>query len=181
MDKRILNSEQRLKESFIDLMKKNDPSEITVKRLCTDAGLNRSTFYDRFGYLDRLIESIINDCMDSVCEAGEVSIAAGIQKENISKEEIRAYIERYRSNDLLVQFSKSKQSGKYFYFIIKALVRISMKSRPDTVGYYPAFFQNSGVLSILLEWINNGQDVSEEQIIDIIQEFSRAMFHKYEC
>lgn len=50
-----------------------------------------------------------------------------------------------------------------------------MKDMPDTVGYYPAYFQNTGVLGLLFEWISNGKDASEDLIVDIIYEYAKTM------
>lgn len=176
MDRRIINSEEKLKRSFMNLMQNNDPAKITVKRLCMEAGLNRSTFYDRFGYLDKLIECIIEDCMHAVCEAIDY-VGVSDFEEGVSKKDIRLYMDRFLSDKVLTQFSKSQQKEKYFYYIIEVQSRISMKSMPEAIDYYSAFFQNTGVVALLLEWLNNGRDASEEQIIEIIHRFSKSMQH----
>lgn len=59
-----------LKNAYLELMKKKDPCTITVRELCETAGLNRSTFYNRFGYMKALEEKVIRDCLDEVCHTG---------------------------------------------------------------------------------------------------------------
>ena len=109
-----MQSEQKLKDSFIALMQSVDPSEITVKELCAAAGLNRSTFYERFGYMDHLIECLIGDCLDEVCAIHDDSKALGNHKKRVSRNDIREYIGRFQSNTVLMKFCKSKVKEKYF-------------------------------------------------------------------
>ena len=61
MDKRINKSKQKLKEKYIELLFKKEPEEIKVKELCSLSNINRSTFYERYGYLDALVSEIIED------------------------------------------------------------------------------------------------------------------------
>lgn len=179
MDKRVLKSELKLKEAFIRLMQTADPAEITVKDLCNEAGLNRSTFYERFGYIDHLIEFIIQDCLDDVCAVNDDSIVSGNYDTDIRRKDIRMFVDRFLANKVLMKFCKSNAREKYFSTIIKAQVHISRRSMPDSIGYYPAYFQNTGVLGLIIEWINNGKDASEDHIIEVIHEFSKVMYHKF--
>ena len=114
--------------------------------------------------------------MHAVCEAVDY-VGASDFEEGVSKKDIRLYMDRFLSDKVLTQFSKSQQKEKYFYYIIEVQSRISMKSMPEAIDYYSAFFQNTGVVALLLEWLNNGRDASEEQIIEIIHRFSKSMQH----
>ena len=61
MDKRIIKSKQKIKEKYLELLFKKDPSKIQVNELCALAHVNRSTFYERYGYLDALVDEIIEE------------------------------------------------------------------------------------------------------------------------
>lgn len=179
MDKRILKSTNKLKESFIELMKIKSPVQITVKELCEHAGLNRSTFYERFGYMDALIENIIDDCVEYICLGNPTIYELPYEDSGISRESIREYIDRFLENKILMVFCLTKNNDTYQSMIIQAQIRISMRENENLVKYYPAFLQNSGVLYMLIDWIKNDMPIPKETVVEIIHQFSKAMFYEY--
>jgi AcrR family transcriptional regulator len=60
VDRRILKSQESIKNAFIELMLEKDFDKITVKDICVDANVGNRTFYlhylDKFDLLDKLIE-----------------------------------------------------------------------------------------------------------------------------
>ena len=61
MDKRIEKTKQKIKSKYKELMFQKEPNNIQVKELCKQANINRSTFYERYGYIDALIDEIIEE------------------------------------------------------------------------------------------------------------------------
>ena len=74
MDKRINKSKQKLKEKYIELLFKKEPEEIKVKELCALSNINRSTFYERYGYLDALVSEIIEDEIKKISFDDEIRL-----------------------------------------------------------------------------------------------------------
>lgn len=58
MDRRILNSKRKLKETLLLLLKKKKLKEITVLELCKNAHINRTTFYKYYKDVDDLVNKI---------------------------------------------------------------------------------------------------------------------------
>lgn len=60
VDRRILKSQEAIKNAFIKLMSEKDFDKITVKSICNRANVGNRTFYlhylDKFDLLDKLIE-----------------------------------------------------------------------------------------------------------------------------
>ena len=54
MDKRIEYTQKTLKNTFLSLLEKKDITNITVSEICTEAGINRGTFYRYYKYLSLL-------------------------------------------------------------------------------------------------------------------------------
>ena len=178
MDKRILHSEQALKASFIYLMHRKSPETITVRELCAEAGLNRSTFYERYGHIDRLAEAVIRDSVDEVCTVltslfPEDTIRKG---DGVDPVVILSYIRRFQSNKNLLRFCSCQNTERYRTMIVQHQIRISMQEENRSVRYFLALFQNAGVLYLMMEWIRLGRPVSEKTIVDIIHRFSKAMY-----
>ena len=74
-DRRVKYTKMVLKNSLIKLMQEKPISRITIKAICEDADVNRSTYYshyqDQFDQLNRIeMEFIdgINEYLDSLAE-----------------------------------------------------------------------------------------------------------------
>lgn len=179
MDKRILKSENAIKSAMIELIGEKDPDRVTVKELCQKAGVNRSTFYDRFEYMDALVEAILADCLEDVCF--DQSAIYDLETENggIHHNAIRSYIDRFLENQTLMRFCMCENGEKYISKILAIQIRISMREIRESIKYYPAYFQNTGVLHMLIEWIRADRPVPKETIVEIIHQFSKAMYYGY--
>lgn len=66
---RKLSSTDYLKLAFFMLLEKKEARKITVKELCDEAGVNRSTFYANFENLETFFEEIIKTTAVGLVEA----------------------------------------------------------------------------------------------------------------
>ena len=66
MDRRILNSKRKLKETLLLLLKKTKLKEITVLELCEKANINRTTFYKYYTDIDDLVYKIEEDLIENL-------------------------------------------------------------------------------------------------------------------
>ncbi len=179
MDKRIARSEEALKRALVSLAEKKDPSRITVKELCQVAQVNRSTFYERYGYRNALVDAVLLDCLNDVCHPLRDNATFGDMADSVPHQDIRNYIDRFLENETLMRFCTCRDGELYRSMIVQHQIRISMQQYYRRVDYYPAYFQNAGVLNLLIEWVRSGKPVPEEEIVEIIHQFSKAMYHPY--
>ena len=147
MDKRIEKTKQKIKSKYIELMFQKEPNTIQVKELCKQANINRSTFYERYGYIDTLIDEII--------------------EEEVTKISLNNYVESFYNNKILVRFCLVDNKDFYVSKIIHKQIEYSIK-KLSNVSYYQALFQVVGVLSVLIEFLNNKKSHSIDDIVDII-------------
>ena len=69
MDRRTVRSAQSkatLKTAFLELFQTEEPDQITVVKLCEKAGLNRSTFYAHYEFMDQLIREVLWESVEEV-------------------------------------------------------------------------------------------------------------------
>ena len=63
-NRRVKMTKRLIKEAFTELLEKNKLNKITVKQICENADINRSTFYahycDQYELFDEIQEDIIN-------------------------------------------------------------------------------------------------------------------------
>jgi len=77
VDRRILKSQEAIKNAFIELMSEKDFDKITVKDICKGANVGNRTFYlhylDKFDLLDKLIEEHIHNLRELCVPLSELS------------------------------------------------------------------------------------------------------------
>lgn len=66
---RIRKSRAALKQALLDLMKRKKFQKITIKELCVQAGLNRSTFYANYEDINHLLWEVHRDVFKKMTEA----------------------------------------------------------------------------------------------------------------
>lgn len=62
-DRRVRYTKQVIKESFLELLKKNIFTKITVTDLCRLAEINRGTFYLHYYDMNDVLDDVLNDMM----------------------------------------------------------------------------------------------------------------------
>ena len=66
LDRRVRYTRMVIKESFINLLEKKDISQITIKEICKDADINRSTFYSHYTDQYDLMRKIQDELLDNI-------------------------------------------------------------------------------------------------------------------
>ncbi len=65
-DRRVLYTKMVLRESFIKLLENKDISQITIKKICEDADINRATFYAHYSDQYDLMKKIQNELFENI-------------------------------------------------------------------------------------------------------------------
>lgn len=72
MDKRIIKSKNKLNNTLLSLLEKKQLKDITVLELCTEAKINRTTFYKYYKDIDDLViimeDSLIKELEQNIIE-----------------------------------------------------------------------------------------------------------------
>ena len=177
MDKRILKSTQKIKNAYLDMLFKIEPNKIQVKDLCLAAHVNRSTFYERFGFIETLESEIIEEEMKKITFDGIQIDALPKESDGIDKELIRKYIKSFCGNKILIRMCTVENREKYVDIIAHNQIKICASALTE-VSYYGAYFQCIGALATIIEWVNNHKNQSLNDIVDIVYNHSIAMFAK---
>ena len=179
MDRRSARSERSkaaLKAAFLQLFHTREPEDITVVELCRKAGLNRSTFYAHYNYMDRLIREVLRESVAEVLEGLGSQWNLPLENGGVERTVIAAYLRRFLSNSTLMRFCTCANNGNYRELIIRAHVDLAVGPSGDPIEYYSAFYYNAGILSFILEWLNNGCPIPRETVVEIMHEFSKVMY-----
>jgi AcrR family transcriptional regulator len=65
-DRRVIYTKMMLKESLINLLEKKDISKISVKEICKNADINRTTFYNHYNDQYDLMRKLENELIENI-------------------------------------------------------------------------------------------------------------------
>ena len=179
MDRRTARAEQSraaLKAAFLELFQTKEPDKITVVELCEAAGLNRSTFYAHYSYMDELIREVLRESVEEMLAGYESQWNLPLDNGGVDRAVLAFYVQRFLNNPTVRRFCTCENNGNYRTQIIRAHVELSLNPLTDSIRYYIAYYHNAGVLNLLLEWLNEGPPIPEESIVELIHEFSKVMY-----
>ncbi len=172
MDKRIEQSQKRIKETFISLLEKKDISKITVSEICKDAKVNRATFYkyyeDQYDLLNKIQTEYINQLKNIPPAAGK--------KIHLFVTEILDII--YKNRREVEMFSKV--SGIYFlnpfvetcYNICYDLWKTRNPKLSDDEISRAVVFLFNGSLGVIAWWMARDFKDDKDEIAQIIENLS---------
>lgn len=83
-DRRVRYTKQVIKESFLELLKKNSFTKITVTQLCRLAEINRGTFYLHYYDMDDVLDDVLGDMLSNTSRVVDHVFSGECQDSNCS-------------------------------------------------------------------------------------------------
>lgn len=173
MDARIIKTQNAIKEAFVELRKEKSTEKITIKELCKEAKINKSTFYlhydDIYSLSDAMEIDFVERIVDSVFKNCEFSLENQVM---LTRELSMAFIDNVEIINIL--FSGNQQ-GKFATHLETAV-----KNR--IFSLYPQY-KNNHKLQVLLtycvqggyhSYLNN-HDIDKDELVEIIDSISKSM------
>ena len=172
MDVRVKITNLMIREAFFSILKQKPLSKVTVKEICTAAGVNRSTFYKYYKDTYDLLEQIEDELIDNL----QLHLAH-INKSGLSDifTTILTDISEKRETYILL-FSESE--GKLFrerlfslcYEDNKKVILEFFPKLPEEKQEWLYYFIADGCNSVLRQWIHGGFKQSIEEMVEFLQE-----------
>lgn len=187
-ESKYFNTAAKMDQAFLTLLEKKDFAYITVKEICENAGVNRSTFYLHYETLgDLLSESVeyMNEqflaymkqdtdvFMTSLkeCPLSELYLITPKYLTpylNYIKEHKRLFLTAVKNaNTLRLEDS---YDGMFHFVFMPILERYQV---PDEYRKYLMAFYVQGLMAIITQWLKNDCKDTIEQIIDVMQRCAR--------
>lgn len=167
-NRRIKLTKMLLKNSLIGLMNTKPVNAITIKEICEQADLNRSTFYlhytDQYQLLKEIQDELLTDTL---------SYLKDVSNDCSTILYIRFFLEYVKSNAPIfrILLCQPENAGFQSVFIEKTMghVKSNLPSicSMETEKYVYGFVMH-GCLQIIREWISSGFDLPENEMADII-------------
>lgn len=167
LDRRARMTRQILKESLIELMKDKPIHEISIKKICETADINRSTFYHHYESQFELFEDILNDIGKDVFEMVKAHCTTPNWMQPIL-EDAFTYIEDRRETFLVILSENSGFSvGEKLTQYVERFVNTTSESSSE-IAKYCAQFATAGMTSVVWQWLKEEERMPAKELAKII-------------
>lgn len=166
-----------LQDSLIDLMKQKPISKVTIKEICENADINRTTFYAHFSDQYDLLRSIEDQTLLYAKERLQSLLETD---KNAAKLIIESIFDYFTENRDHIQVLMSEQGDidfqkKLLHFIYEYCVTIPAdakltNSKPVNVisNEYFFIFAVNGSIGIIQHWLKTGLQKTAKEMAEIL-------------
>ncbi len=173
------NTALLMDQALLILLEKKDLEYITVKEICSKAGVNRSTFYLHY----ENINDLLNETMEYLNKDFLSSFSIGKLNEKpsdlvfIKKEFIVPYLEFVKKNKKFMKIIHSKPfvfNNEKVYDKMKEEIFIPAVKKhgvPKEEQNYTIEFFTKGICAIIELWLKNDCVDSIDNVVNIILKF----------
>ena len=118
-NRRVMMTKRLLKESIFELMKKKPLNKITIKELCENADVNRTTFYKYYGDQYSLVKEAEDELLEKTSESVSYTHLCGA---NLPQDVLHHLIVRFfqESLNLPARTKYKYRDSIYTLFVLKA-------------------------------------------------------------
>lgn len=167
-NRRVKLTKILLKDSLIELMHEKPIGKITIKEICENADVNRSTFYlyytDQYALLGELENELLIHARDHLEK---------IDSDPGSKQYLIALLYYIRENADIFDTLLCRRENPYFQstFMEASLQKLKVSlplNCPETPAGYAYHYLIMGSLSVIQKWIGAGFDMPCEEMAELI-------------
>ena len=170
MNQRVVLTKKLLKSSLIEMLQTQSIYRISIRELCENAGINRSTFYKYYGNQIDLLNEMEEDLLINI----EETLASVEGYDQNVLEQIISYLEKdidfirlLLNSNVDPEFPKNLMSMAP----IQRIIKNQMTDLPEAEQDYYYRFLLSGCYEIVRTWINKEDRESPKAIAELILKF----------
>lgn len=179
MDRRVKYTRRVLNESLIKFLEQKDLSRITVKELCADADVNRSTYYahftDPFDQLAQLKSELLGDIAEYAQKIDTRQLPAGQRQYRVLKNVLQ-YIENKRHifQILLKKIGDHEMQEEILTILgIKAFPEAVEHTLSEAERPYLLVYASNGCFGMFYRWLMDENPISSDRLAHLMADFTR--------
>jgi len=173
LDRKTRYTRMVLQDSLIELMKEKPINKITIKELCENADINRTTFYAHYTDQYDLLRKIEDETLSWAKEA--IATVVGQTDKHETMRVLEGICQYIVENSRHLQVLMSEQGDinfqKQLFTLIYQLCGINPSAdgngNADTKEFY-FIFVVTGSVGLIQHWLKNGSNKSVKEIAEII-------------
>lgn len=165
-NQRVRLTKKLLQDSLINLMGEKNIYKISIKEICENAGINRSTFYKHYNTEFDLLKDIENDCLDTIEKC--------IKTDNAEETMIRLLNYVIENIEVFHMFLDDTPGNEFYERLITlAFEKLSYDRRLNASKAkgeqeYLHTFILFGALATIKKWINKSRRETPEELNRIL-------------
>lgn len=167
-----------MKEAYLKILSNKQSSNITVKEICENAQINRSTFYLHYNEPNDILKELENETIKMVSDYLQ-SIGKLKEADLNLKEYIVSFLRYVQKNDevfrtFLIENNDPHFKRKLFDLALSFMINdfsIPLPSEHKVLIYH---FIVSGCIDVLCEWISSNYKTSEYVIADLLNKLCQG-------
>lgn len=164
-DRRVKMTKIILKNALIEIMRTKPIHEISIKKICEVADINRSTFYHHYSTPYELYDDIINDVSDDINAILENHRECSTSLTEYLTE-LLTYADKKRDFFLVILSDKGNIGiGEKLTTIVSKFIGLNNNTE---LMMYCTQFLSAGLINILWLWLNNENKLPPERIAEVI-------------
>lgn len=181
-NQRYRDTERRMQEAVLELMKNTELSKITVRKICEKAQVNRSTFYAHFVDIYDLLDKMEDELSRQLLEryAGET---AG--REVFTAASFVPFLQHIKQHQYLYRITLPTRTSfpiargyeRMWEEVIRPCCERAGITQEEEMQYYFVAFQ-AGFTMMLRRWVEDGCRMEEERMAELLY---RAIPHVLRC
>ena len=161
-------TKRMLKDSLIELLDVEPLNKVTIKSICENADVNRTTFYAYYDTIEQLLGEIEQDVLDRIpfCGEGTVLTTSGELEDNLT-----GFFEYVRENNVLFNLLLFKTDQMRFNLHLMQRVMDTYRSK-NLIGdgfcaEYEYVFCVNGVIGLMKHWVTNKFPFSARKLAEM--------------
>lgn len=179
-NRRTTMTKKLLQNSLIEILEKKPIHEITIKEICDNADINRSTFYRHYNTPHMLFDEIYDNVYRDI-----LAIAKQFRQPNFNSADVMTEILLYCEENrrlcmVLLSENGELNIGKNFSDLVTQAVMTTPDSPPSELHMYVVQFMAAGMANFIWNWLKNenrlpARAVARGMMMLINHGFNRAL------
>ena len=168
ISRRTLMTKKLFASALIELMQVKPYHKITVKEICEQADLNRTTFYLHYNDISELFNEIVLNLEDDLTQ-----YVPPTKKEQDRVIALTKYLTYIKNNHVVFRtLMSSDQNGGAKTKILTDILAYRKDNLPvfgaEKESKYVYSFIIDGCISMVLKWIDNGFDIDIDELAKLM-------------
>ena len=159
------NNEKTILDVFTKLLEEKDIQKITVKEICEDAHINRSTFYNHFEDVYGVLEKMW------LIHAENMGYIFRKSHSSSKRENMKLILLYIKENELFYRVSFHSSIYSKMATGFEVLFKHHEMDSFNLKEQYKMEFIKQGMLSTIAYWLDSDCNLSIDELLDVIDEF----------
>lgn len=178
-NQRVKLSKMLLKNSLIEILREKPVEKISVKELCENAGINRSTFYLYYTDPVSLLAELENEVLNSTKE-----FLGKVDSNQDTLPFLITFLDYIKDNSMIFNTLLRPQENLSFQtkFMKDTLAHLNaavMLNCPPDISEYIYNFVIMGSLSVIQHWIQCDYNIKSKEMATLIYQLSNTAIMNY--